>query len=60
MARFPAKDVASWLGNSVPVAMSHYAMPSAESFRAAVSGSTSGSIYGLVSNEAGDVSDEGQ
>jgi hypothetical protein len=32
MARFPAKDVAAWLGNSVPVAMRHYAMATDESF----------------------------
>ncbi len=32
LARFPAKDVAAWLGNSVPVAMKHYAMATAESF----------------------------
>ncbi|MEX1026418.1 MAG: phage integrase SAM-like domain-containing protein, partial [Candidatus Paceibacterota bacterium] len=30
MAMYPAKDVAAWLGNSVPVAMRHYAMPRAE------------------------------
>lgn len=36
MAKFPAKDVASWLGNSVPVAMAHYAMATAESFRQAI------------------------
>ncbi len=35
MARWPAKDVASWLGNSVPVAMRHYAMATDESFLAA-------------------------
>lgn len=32
---YPAKDVASWLGNSIPVAMAHYAMTRAESFEAA-------------------------
>ena len=32
LARFPAKDVAAWLGNSVPVAMKHYAMAMEESF----------------------------
>lgn len=35
MAKFPAKDVAAWLGNSVPVAMRHYAMATDESFVAA-------------------------
>ena len=35
MARYPAKDVASWLGNSVPVAMKHYAMATDESFQSA-------------------------
>jgi integrase len=50
MAIYPAKDVASWLGNSVPVAMAHYAMATAESFQKAIvnptteSGSKSGSI----------------
>jgi hypothetical protein len=29
---YPAKDVASWLGNRVPVAMAHYAMTRDESF----------------------------
>ncbi len=42
MSRFPAKDVASWLGNSVPVAMAHYAMPMASSFQQAIAVSTSG------------------
>ncbi|WP_246419869.1 tyrosine-type recombinase/integrase [Aporhodopirellula rubra] len=35
MARYPAKDVASWLGNSVPTAMKHYAMATDEAFKAA-------------------------
>ena len=35
MARFPAKDVTSWIGNSVAVAMESYAMPLVESFRRA-------------------------
>lgn len=35
LARFPAKDVAAWLGNSVPVAMKHYAMATAEQFERA-------------------------
>ena len=35
MARYPAKDVSAWLGNSVPVAMRHYAMATDESFIAA-------------------------
>ena len=35
MARYPAKDVSAWLGNSVPVAMRHYAMAIDESFIAA-------------------------
>ena len=42
MAKYPAKDVASWLGNSVPVAMQHYAMATDESFQAAASIPTSG------------------
>ena len=36
MAKYPAKDVAAWLGNSVPVAMLHYAMATAESFERAI------------------------
>ncbi|MBB3210610.1 integrase [Rhodopirellula rubra] len=32
---YPAKDVSSWLGNSVPVAMKHYAMARKEIFEAA-------------------------
>ena len=35
MARFPIKDVSSWLGNSAPIAMRHYAMVTKESFQAA-------------------------
>ncbi len=39
LAVYPAKDVSSWLGNSAPVAMKHYAMATAESFeRAAIEG----------------------
>jgi integrase len=33
MAKFPAKDVASWLGNSVGIAMAHYAMETDEAFQ---------------------------
>ncbi len=36
MAVYPAKDVASWLGNSVPAATAHYAMATAESFQRAI------------------------
>jgi integrase len=32
LATFPAKDVCSWLGNSQPVAMAHYAMSTTQSF----------------------------
>jgi len=54
MAIDPAKDVASWLGNSVPVAMAHYAMATAESFQRAIAegtfggGSKSGAICGSI------------
>ena len=54
MALYPAKDVASWLGNSVPVAMAHYAMATAESFQRATlegaqkSGAKSGAIFGSI------------
>ncbi|MCA9215276.1 MAG: tyrosine-type recombinase/integrase [Planctomycetales bacterium] len=47
MSRFPAKDVSSWLGNSVPVAMRHYAMATDESFRAAA-GLNGGHIGGHI------------
>jgi integrase len=63
MAKFPAKDVASWLGNSVPVAMNHYAMATAESFRQAIEtpaasfgGSSGGSKCDSIRRNAGDVS----
>ena len=46
MAHYPAKDVASWLGNSVPVAMRHYAMATADSFQQAIGGHTGGHIMG--------------
>ncbi len=54
MAIYPAKDVASWLGNSVPVAMAHYAMATAESFQRAIAegtsagGAKSGAICGSI------------
>ncbi len=35
MARYPAKDVSAWLGNSVPVAMRHNAMATDAAFLAA-------------------------
>ena len=42
MAKYPAKDVASWLGNSEPVAMAHYAMAMQSSFdRATIEGAVS-------------------
>ena len=44
LGEFPAADVCSWLGNTQAVAMKHYAMPTADSFRRAVCGSTGGSI----------------
>jgi transcription initiation factor TFIID subunit TAF12 len=55
MAVYPAKDVASWLGNSVPVALAHYAMATAESFQRAIvegasgSGGKTGAICGSIS-----------
>ena len=36
IAQYPIKDVASWLGNSAPVAMKHYAMTMKESFNRAI------------------------
>ena len=36
MAKYPAKDVAGWIGNSVPVALAHYAMQMEESFERAI------------------------
>ena len=35
-ARFPAKDVTEWCGNSVAVAMDHYAMATKATFKAAM------------------------
>ena len=74
MARFPAKDVSAWLGNSVPVAMRHYAMATDESFLAAAdpSGSTvsskpraeedtiGGCLGGCISGVSGTISAEAQ
>jgi hypothetical protein len=37
LAQWPAKDVSSWLGNSTPVAMKHYAMATDAAFKAASS-----------------------
>ncbi len=36
IAKFPIKDVASWLGNSAPIAMKHYAMTMKSSFDRAI------------------------
>ena len=36
LARYPIKDVTSWIGNSAPVAMKHYAMTMQESFNRAI------------------------
>jgi len=59
MGQFPSADVASWLGNSVPIAMKHYAMATADSFRKAIEvatvldgGSISGSKCGSIANGA--------
>ena len=74
MARFPAKDVSAWLGNSVPVAMRHYAMATDESFLAAADpdGSTvsskpraqkeaiGGYLGGAISGVSGTIRDEPQ
>jgi integrase len=38
LAKFPAKDVCDWLGNTQAVAMRHYAMATSESFERAVAG----------------------
>ncbi len=48
MAKFPAKDVAAWIGHSVPVAMKHYAMATDDNFLRASSEPSvkSGSICG--------------
>ena len=35
LGEYPAADVVSWIGNSVPVAMSHYAMARDRSFQKA-------------------------
>lgn len=45
MAKFPAKDVANWLGNSVGIAMAHYAMATDEAFQNAT---TQQSVIALV------------
>jgi len=36
MAKYPARDIAGWIGNSVPVALAHYAMQMEESFERAI------------------------
>lgn len=52
MATYPAMDVSAWLGNSVPVAMRHYAMATDDNFQAAAGmspagGNTGGNIMGI-------------
>ena len=48
LAKFPAKDVTTWLGNSEAVAMRHYAMATEDTFRAAAGLATdsSGGVIG--------------
>lgn len=55
MAQHPAKDMASWLGNSVPTAMKHYAMATEAAFKAASdpAGSTVVSVAGSGGSIAG-------
>ena len=55
LAIYPAKDVSSWLGNSVPVAMKHYAMARKEVFEAAASKPT-----GTMPEGASTTDDEGE
>jgi integrase len=40
MSKFPAKDVCSWIGNSLAIAMKHYVMATDESFRRAIESPT--------------------
>src|SRR4029453_11508119 len=40
--RFPVKAVCTWLGNSQPVALEHYAQVTAEHFRTAITQPTAG------------------
>jgi len=47
MAKYPAKDVSSWIGNSVVVAMKHYAMATENNFQDAA-GMTGGHIGGHI------------
>ncbi|MEM9368522.1 MAG: tyrosine-type recombinase/integrase [Planctomycetota bacterium] len=42
MGRYPVKDVAGWIGNSVPVAMKHYAVMMKTSFDEAVANGAGG------------------
>ncbi len=69
MAKYPAKDVAAWLANSVAVAMKHYAMQTEDAFRKASaieepidspsdSDPKSGCIGGCISGASGTI--EGQ
>lgn len=44
IARYPIRDVASWLGNSAPIAMKHYAMAMKESFERAIRDGAGGVI----------------
>lgn len=53
MAKYPAKDVASGLGNSEPVAMAHYAMAMQSSFdRAMIEGAVSVPAMVVSASEA--------
>lgn len=42
IALYPIKDVASWLGNSAPIAMKHYGMTMQSSFERAITNGTAG------------------
>ena len=59
LAKFPAKDVAEWLGNSVPVAMMPYAMATRESFeRAKTTESTTGTHGSTATASTSDEGDD--
>lgn len=59
IAVYPIKDVASWLGNSAPIAMKHYAMTMQSSFERAIANGARGVPEFSPQNSPHDIATKG-
>ena len=59
IAVYPIKDVASWLGNSAPIAMKHYAMTMQSSFERAIANGARGTSLNPPQNPPHSVATSG-